>query len=988
MRTTEQKTELISSICGNDVNPNTLIQATPIESATQYKFEIRQGSQTQTLLRNHAYIRFDDLLEAPWRTTYRIRIQAKVDNAWGKWGNWCSIRTNIPTTTLDGNTCGLQGVNTNTLIQAIPVLNAQQYKFEVKQGSQVETLYQDNPNFYFGNLSRIPVWNTTYEVRVQAKVKDAWGAWGSSCSITTTAHQMRLDASVCGMRDVDVDTLIRAVAIPDAQQYRFEVRQGMQVETLLQDNAYFYFRELSQTPAWDTIYEVRVQAKVRDAWGTWSTPCSITTTAHKTALDSGSCRLQNVNTDAVIRAIPVSDAQQYKFEIKKGAEIETLLRDSAYFSFGDLLQTPVWDTTYEIRVQAKVKDAWGAWSDSSCYIKTTAQQTTLDSVTCGLQNVNTNTLIQAISIPNAQQYRFEICGLDTLLRDDAYFYFGDVSELVWDTTYNIRVQVKVKDAWGLWGTICSVKTTNQETYFDTVVCGRNDIQLDTKLHIVPISNAEAYHFKLQHLNSKKAQKILRLSDTTWVQLNQFNEIPLQWGKKYRLQTRAKVAGSWGNWGPWCIIYFADDQISMPPSPTPITSTIQGCVDMPFTDSLRVSTPVEGDIIWYSDTIKLDIFGYGATFLPPPLSENTIYYAATHIGNLRSKLVPFYANVSSEEETSILYVGSNSPVRYTEELQLYATVEGNNNAYHFTWYDEMGNPVGQGQELFLPTSGLSGNHFYTVSVSPLQSNCETIEYVEVYVPKDTLQDIPNYAFPDSFAVVSQYTLNEVYYQVYEGKLLFDYWEGYQEGALNCKIYDWRRQQIGKVTLQKQVGLNQYGLDLSGGFCENNQYYTVEMTDGKGFEQIFRFRYESPENLSPSFYAAVPCAEESYQGVLTLEGGETPYHIEIYTAVNDSLTHNYVHEQNPQQSTDTDLNTYEVITNPTVLGNIYYVKVKVKDATGKTIRITRRFTPLDCQSISTPIDAKGIPNLPIEFYHYVPIIQPPVPIQEDPTSKPPH
>jgi len=261
----------------------------------------------------------------------------------------------------------------------------------------------------------------------------------------------------------------------------------------------------------------------------------------------------------------------------------------------------------------------------------------------------------------------------------------------------------------------------------------------------------------------------------------------------------------------------------------------------------------------------------------------------------------------------------------------------------------------------------------------------LDYIQVYVPKDTLQLIPSYTFPDSFAIVSQNTLNEVYYQVYEGKLLFDYWEGYQVGNLNCKIYDWKHQQIGKVELQKQVGLNQYGLDLSGGFCENGHYYTVEMTDGKGYQQIFRFQYQSSEVLFPQFYAAPPCAGKIYQGTLKLQGGESPYDVKIYTAVNDSLSYDYVYEQNPQYSIHTQLDTYEVVTNSTNLGDVYFVKLKITDATGKVTRLTRRFTPIDCETFSETSDKEEIPNLPIEFYHYVPIIQP-VPTPEHSTNSP--
>jgi len=56
---------------------------------------------------------------------------------------------------------------------------------------------------------------------------------------------------------------------------------------------------------------------------------------------------------------------------------------------------------------------------------------------------------------------------------------------------------------------------------------------------------------------------------------------------------------------------------------------------------------------------------------------------------------------------------------------------------------------------------------------------------------------------------------------------------------------------------------------------------------------------------------------------------------------------------------------------VLDNTYYIKIKITDATGQVVRITRQFTPLNCPSHLSSTPSKNIPVLELDFYDDKPI-----------------
>ena len=521
--------------------------------------------------------------------------------------------------------------------------------------------------------------------------------------------------------------------------------------------------------------------------------------------------------------------------------------------------------------------------------------------------------------------------------------------------------------------------TRAQTTFTSATCRQTDVLAETKLHITPVPQAQQYRFKIQEIQSKKTQDILQDQSKPWIKLSQLNtgKVPFIWGGKYRIQVQTKRHNTWSKWSPWCTLRTKDDIDETDiPKPIAIQNTIIRCIhEISFNDSLSVVPPSTGTTMWYQDSSLINLLHIGNQFMPVTNSTKS-YYVVTQIDNKQSESIVFEAIVDNMSIPEVLYMGSNAPVRENELLQLYTMVEGDNQQYQFNWYNTQGIWVGKGQELVLNTTSLSGNQFYTVSISSLNlEGCTRTQSIGVYIsPPISLEEIPSYKPTDSLAVTSKLLLDDVYYEIRDGQLIFDYWEKYQASSLNCKLYDWKRQEIGKVNLQTRLGINHYDLDLSNGFCQNNAYYTVEFTDGKGVLEQFRFKYQSDEELSPSFYAAIPCAGNKYQGMLRLQGGQAPYQVEVFTAINDSLTYNYVYEENPQQVIETQLNNYELLSNSTKSGNTYYFKIKVTDNVGHVRRIERHFKPLVCEKPMFSTPTHQVPVLQLEFYHHESIVQP--------------
>lgn len=126
-------------------------------------------------------------------------------------------------------------------------------------------------------------YNTTYEVRVRYKKNGCWGAFGTTCLVTTPAEPTtQLNSTWCGasLTSINTNTYINAVA--GAQRYQYEITDGGSFSATTFSPSY------APTSTWlnlslvagiqcGTVYNIRVRQKISGVWGTYGPVCTLTT---------------------------------------------------------------------------------------------------------------------------------------------------------------------------------------------------------------------------------------------------------------------------------------------------------------------------------------------------------------------------------------------------------------------------------------------------------------------------------------------------------------------------------------------------------------------------------------------------------------------------------------------------------------------------------------------------------------------------------------
>jgi PKD repeat protein len=192
-------TAIISTYCGKIyLSYSEQLNAYPVTNASEYEFEFTPvgGGSVVNYVRTGSSILLSWVTGLIDNTTYNVRVRAKVGGVFGNYGSSCQIKTPSAnsSTSIMSTYCGKIYSSYSQQLNAYPVTNATEYEFEftpVGGGSVV--------NYVRTGSSILLSWavglvnNTTYNVRVRAKVGGAFGNYGSSCKITTPSSSMELN---------------------------------------------------------------------------------------------------------------------------------------------------------------------------------------------------------------------------------------------------------------------------------------------------------------------------------------------------------------------------------------------------------------------------------------------------------------------------------------------------------------------------------------------------------------------------------------------------------------------------------------------------------------------------------------------------------------------------------------------------------------------------------------------------------------------------
>ena len=220
----------------------------------------------------------------------------------------------VPTSKIRANQCGSTLATVSSNIAADYVPGYQAYRFEVTRGSTVNTVDVNKYNF---SLTKTPgiIYGATYGVRVAVKMNGVWGPYGASCDISTpavannTIPTTKIKSTICGTTLASLSSKIAANPVYLAEGYRFEIISGG-VPTVYDSNVYNF--KLSQTGAsvfFNTVYSIRVAAKVNGVYGEYGASCDVTTPSN-----AGNARTIIASTAFNIAAYPNPSNSDFKLQ--------------------------------------------------------------------------------------------------------------------------------------------------------------------------------------------------------------------------------------------------------------------------------------------------------------------------------------------------------------------------------------------------------------------------------------------------------------------------------------------------------------------------------------------------------------------------------------------------------------------------------------------------------------------------------------------------
>lgn len=259
-------------------------------NATSFWFT-PSGSPTAT------YLALSLVPGVQYGATYTVEVRVKIAGQWGCFGPACTLTTpaSIPTTQLATAWCNGTVSALNTYFYWDYVVGAERYEVDITgPGAFAHTAYSlsQAPTATYLALSFIPniSYNTTYTVRVRARVNGVWAAFGNACTLSTPASPPVpvILASYCGNTLGSLNQQINFTGVPGASRYQHQVQADGGGSVLGSTFSPYYAPTITRFSMYfipgiqaSTPYDVSVRAKVNGVWQGYGPICSIATPVFK-----------------------------------------------------------------------------------------------------------------------------------------------------------------------------------------------------------------------------------------------------------------------------------------------------------------------------------------------------------------------------------------------------------------------------------------------------------------------------------------------------------------------------------------------------------------------------------------------------------------------------------------------------------------------------------------------------------------------------------
>jgi hypothetical protein len=298
-------------------------------------------------------------------------------NCDGDTNDGCPIITSrLRTENCDTNLTSLnQVVRGDRFSQSIPSgVSVTGYRFRVTNLVTNQVRIVERSNYVFQlSYTDFADYNTSYSVEVALRLNTEWmETYGAPCTITTPGVPNTVLATTsCGATLAQMNNIIRAVVVPSALSYEFEVSliEGavpVETTTLIKTGESFNLLQLSNISIkYGAEYSVRVKVQVPTSsgpqWSTeYGTACSVFTSLAPEAAIVG-CGVETGIAPAAmsttIFATPIGGATQYRFTMTDGASYNQVYTTPLrYFKLSNFnaLQALTPGGTYSVSVEVQV----------------------------------------------------------------------------------------------------------------------------------------------------------------------------------------------------------------------------------------------------------------------------------------------------------------------------------------------------------------------------------------------------------------------------------------------------------------------------------------------------------------------------------------------------------------------------------------------------------------------------------------------------------
>ena len=230
-------------------------------------------------------------------------------------------------------------------------------------------------------------YNTPYSVEVALRLNQEWmEVYGAPCTITTPGvPNTVLTSTSCGATLVQMNNIIRAVVVPSALNYEYNValiEGGLPVATttLVRSGESFNLLQLTGIPIkFGAEYSVTIRVQVPTSSGPqWSAvagaACSVFTPFAQEASIEG-CGGENgitpANLNTVVYASPVGGATQYRFTLTDGlAYNQVYTTPSRFFKLSNFnaLSPLTAGGTYSVTVEVEIYGNYYAGKDCNILV--------------------------------------------------------------------------------------------------------------------------------------------------------------------------------------------------------------------------------------------------------------------------------------------------------------------------------------------------------------------------------------------------------------------------------------------------------------------------------------------------------------------------------------------------------------------------------------------------------------------------------------------